>query len=93
MSTLSKKKMHCGCGNELIEVRITVTWQGSDGKTYTIREVPSLQCHQRGCGEVYYSGDVEFNLSVLADEMEQSIPPQDIVLSRSLIEELLKRAV
>jgi len=73
MSVVADKKILCGCGTVLQEVLVTVTWVGQDGTVYTIRDVPSLQCNHVGCEEVYYPGDVELNLSLLADEMEQGV--------------------
>lgn len=78
MGVATTKKIRCGCGTIMDSVLVTVKWQ-SDGNHYTISGVPSLQCTRNGCEEVYYSGKVEFNLSILAEEMEKGKLQKNIV--------------
>lgn len=73
MEIPTEKKIQCGCGKMLEVVIISVKWRGQNGQEYVISDVPSLQCTYSGCEEVYYPGEVEFNLSVLADEMEKNV--------------------
>jgi hypothetical protein len=78
MGVIAEKRIRCGCGTVLDKILVTVTWQGPNGMNYSIRGVPSLQCSHVGCEEVYYSGKVEFNLSLLAEEMEQGKLPTSV---------------
>lgn len=71
--------MHCGCGNLMQTENVTVEWMSHLGQRFTIRNVPCLQCANRECNEVYYTGDVEFSLAVLAEEMETGLLPKQIV--------------
>lgn len=63
------QNMFCRCGSELTKKLINVEWTDDLGKTYKIEQVPCLYCDH--CESAYYEGNVQFSLSVIADELEQ----------------------